>query len=323
MNSKSEKTAPQTSGGKAAWALLGAAVLVAGASIGWNILSPPDTLAAPEAAPGAPPSIAELRAAAEAAPQDVSAWRALAFAHFQRREFAQAVSAYERAVQIDPDDASLWAALGETRLYAEDESRPDADPLPQSAMAAFRRAAAIDPSEPRARYFLAVETDLSGNHEEALSAWLALLEDTPTGAPWEPDLIRTIRQVGQINNIDVEERLAKAMQVRLPPIAVAGSGEVAGAAASGTVGGPTQAQIAAAQSLTAEEQQAQIEGMVAMAEAKLADDPSNLDRWVMVMRSHSMLGNAAKAKATLEAAVAANPENEAGLREQARALGIQ
>ena len=84
-----------------------------------------------------------------------------------------------------------------------------------------------------------------------------------------------------------------------------------------------QAQIAAAQSLSADEQQAQIEGMVAMAAAKLADDPSNLDRWVMVMRSHSMLGNAAKAKATLEAAVAANPENEAGLREQARALGIQ
>ena len=60
-----------------------------------------------------------------------------------------------------------------------------------------------------------------------------------------------------------------------------------------------------------------------MAEAKLEEDPSNLDRWVMVMRSHSMLGNAAKAKATLEAAVAANPANEAGLREQARALGIQ
>ncbi|MEO1490144.1 MAG: tetratricopeptide repeat protein, partial [Pseudomonadota bacterium] len=123
--------------------------------------------------------------------------------------------------------------------------------------------------------------------------------------------------------IPVKDRLAEAMDGRLPPIAVPGSGAVAGAAASDQVRGPSQEQIAAAQSLSAGEQQAQIEGMVAMAEAKLAEDPSNLDRWVMVMRSHAMLGNPAKAKATLEAAVAANPENEAGLRQQAQALGIQ
>lgn len=310
-------------GAKAAWGLLGLAVILATASIGWNILSAPDAAQPMVSQEEAPPSVGELRAAAEAAPDDAAAWRALAFAHFQRREFVEAVGAYERAVEIDPSDASVWAALGETRLYAEDESRPDADPLPKAAMDAFRKAAELDPSEPRARYFLAVETDLGGDHEAAITAWLALLEDSPTGAPWESDLIRTIQQVGRINNIAVEDRLAKAMQGRIPPIAVAGSGEVAGAGASGSVAGPSAAQIAAAQSLSAEEQQAQIEGMVAMAEAKLADDPSNLDRWVMVMRSHAMLGNAAKAKATLEAAVAANPENEAGLRQQARALGIQ
>jgi cytochrome c-type biogenesis protein CcmH len=121
----------------------------------------------------------------------------------------------------------------------------------------------------------------------------------------------------------VEARLAKAKEGRLPPIAVPGSGAVAGAAASDRVGGPTQEQIAAASALSADEQQAQIEGMVAMAEQKLKDDPGNLDRWVMVMRSHSMLGNAGKARATLEAAIAANPGNADQLREQARALGIQ
>ncbi|MEO0698274.1 MAG: tetratricopeptide repeat protein, partial [Pseudomonadota bacterium] len=268
-------------------------------------------------------SIESLRAAAEASEGGFNDWTALAFAHFQRGEFADAATAYERALEIEPGDAVIWSALGEARLYAEDAATRDADPLPKAAMDAFRKAVELDPSDPRARYFLATEADMNGRHEEAITSWLALLSETPVGAPWERDLIRTIEQVGQINEIDVTQRLAKAMEGRLPPIAVPGSGQVAGAGASGNVGGPTQAQIAAAQSLSSEEQQAQIEGMVAMAEAKLADDPSNLDRWVMVMRSHSMLGNAAKAKATLEAAVAANPENEAGLREQARALGIQ
>ena len=112
-----------------------------------------------------------------------------------------------------------------------------------------------------------------------------MLSESPVGAPWERDLILTIEQVGKMNDIAVTDRLAKANEGRTPPIAVPGSGAAAGAGASGSVGGPTQAQIAAAQSLSADEQQAQIEGMVAMAEAKLADDPSNLDRWVMVMRS--------------------------------------
>ncbi|MEM6859002.1 MAG: tetratricopeptide repeat protein [Pseudomonadota bacterium] len=323
MNSESENKPEARGDAKAAWVLLGVAATLAIASIGYNIASSPEAPTSIEAGPDAPPSIETLRAAAEGAEGGFDDWTALAFAHFQRGEFADAATAYERALEINPDDAVIWSALGEARLYAEDAATRDADPLPKAAMDAFRKAVELDPSDPRARYFLATEADMAGRHEEAIESWLALLAESPVGAPWERDLIRTIEQVGQINDIDVTQRLAKAMEGRLPPIAVPGSGEVAGAGASGSVGGPTQAQIAAAQSLTAEEQQAQIEGMVAMAEAKLEEDPSNLDRWVMVMRSHSMLGNAAKAKATLEAAVAANPENEAGLRQQARALGIQ
>jgi len=149
------------------------------------------------------------------------------------------------------------------------------------------------------------------------------LRESPVGAPWERDLVRTIEQVGKINDIAVEDRLAQAMEGRLPPIAVPGSGAVAGAGAAGGLGGPTQEQIAAASQMSPEDQQAQIRAMVASAEAKLADDPGNLDRWVMVIRSHAMLGNAAKAKATLEAAVAANPQESEELRRQAQALGIQ
>ncbi|NQX94537.1 MAG: tetratricopeptide repeat protein [Erythrobacter sp.] len=286
-------------------------------------MSNPDAPEVATASGDSVPTIDELRVAAEDSSADAAPWADLAYAHFQRGEFSDAAAAYQKAVAIDDDAAVLWSAMGESLVYAEDAASADADPLPASAIAAFEKAVEIDPSDPRARYFLLVQKDLAGDHNGAIDGWLELLAESPAGAPWERDLILTIEQVAKMNDIEVADRLAKANEGRLPPIAVPGSGAVAGLGASDSVGGPTQAQIAAAQSLTAEEQQAQIEGMVAMAEAKLEEDPSNLDRWVMVMRSHSMLGNAAKAKATLEAAVAANPANEAGLREQARALGIQ
>ena len=323
MNSKSENTTEKRSGAKAAWVLLGGAACLAAASIGYSLMSAPDSPTVAAQSPDTPPTIDELRAAAQGGSGGAEAWADLAYAHFQRGEFADAAKAYDKALAIDPEAAVLWSAMGESLVYAEDARVADADPLPASAVAAFEKAVALDPSDPRARYFLLVQKDLAGDHEGAITGWLDLLSESPIGAPWERDLILTIEQVGAVNNIDVTQRLAKAQQGRLPPIAVAGSGTVAGEAASGSVGGPSAEQIAAAQSLSAAEQQAQIESMVAMAEAKLEEDPSNLDRWVMVMRSHAMLGNAAKAKATLEAAVAANPENEAGLREQARALGVQ
>lgn len=323
MNSENENKPQSSSSAKAAWFVLGGAAILAAASIGYNVMSTPDAPETVAATEETPPSIEELREAAEQSEALADPWADLAFAHFQRGEFGDAAAAYEKAVAIDENAAVLWSAMGESLVYAEDAAVADADPLPAAAVAAFEKAVEIDPSDPRARYFLNVQKDLQGNHDGAIAGWLELLAETPIGAPWERDLVLTIEQVGKMNDIEVADRIAKANEGRLPPIAVPGSGAVAGQAAAPNVGGPTQAQIAAAQNLTAEEQQAQIEGMVAMAEQKLADDPSNLDRWVMVMRSHTMLGNAARAKATLESAVAANPENEAQLRQQARSLGIQ
>lgn len=323
MTTETSEKAPASTGAKAAWMLLALALILAAGSIGYNIWSGSgaDEPAASGEQEG--PTIAELRELAEASSDDARPWANLAFAHFERGEFADAAGAYERAVAIDESEAVLWSALGEALVFASDAASADADPLPPRAIEAFEKAVSLDPTDPRARYFLNVRKDLAGDHEGAIAGWLELLSESPVGAPWETDLVRTIEQVGKIHDIPVEERLATAMEGRLPPIAGPGSGAVAGGAAAAGLRGPTQEQIAAAAQLSPEDQQAQIRAMVASAEAKLADDPGNLDRWVMVMRSHSMLGDAAKARATLAAAIAANPEERAELQRQAQALGIQ
>ena len=87
-------------------------------------------------------------------------------------------------------------------------------PMPPRALAAFRKAAELDPQDPRARYFLAVNRDIGGDHQGAIDDWLVLLAETPPGAPWEAELKRTIEQVGKVNGITVAPRIAAALARR-------------------------------------------------------------------------------------------------------------
>lgn len=311
------------SGGKAGWVLLGGAALLAVASIGYNIYSSGEEAAPAEVASNGAPTIPELRELAEASSEDAGPWSELGFAHFERGEFADAVEAYERAVEIDETSASLWSALGEARVMAVDAAVPDADPLPPSALDAFAKALERDENDPRARYFMAVKKDIDGDHQGAIDGWFSLLEDTPVGAPWEGDVVRTIEQVSAINEIDVGARLSAVMAARTPEIAIPGSGDMAGENASSNVRGPTAQDVANARQMSASDQEAMIAGMVESLEGRLEDDPSNLDGWVMLMRSRMTLGETGKARDALSKAVAANPDNADELRRQAAQLGIE
>ena len=298
--------------------LLAGALLLAAGSIGFNIYQGSGGASAPEAAREGAPSIEALKAAAEASPNDAGPWGDLAFAHFQAGQFTEAAAAYRRAVQIAPNEAVLWSALGETLVLASKR-----DPLPAEALEAFRKANTLDPSDARARYFLAAKMDLDKDHEGAIAAWLELLADSPQGAPWEADLVRTIEQVGKMNSIDVAPRIAKANAARKPAMLAPGSGSVAGEAASPALRGPSAADVAAASAMKPSEQRQMAEGMVAQLEARLQTEPKNIDGWVMLMRSRMTLGEPAKAKAALDAAVRANPGAAPQLREQAAALGVK
>jgi cytochrome c-type biogenesis protein CcmH len=312
------QTAPGAGASKAGWALLGGALLLAAGSIGYNIYEGSGGPAPGAAAAEGQASIEQLRAAAEASTDDAGPWSDLAFAYFQQGDFTEAAAAYRRALAIAPEEAVLWSALGETLVLGSQR-----DPLPPEALAAFEKALSFDPQDPRARYFMAAKMDIEKDHEGAIAAWLDLLADSPQGAPWETDLERTIEQVGQMNQIEVASRIAKAQEARKPALLAPGSGSLAGDAASPDVRGPSAADVAAARTMKPSEQRQMAEGMVAQLEARLQQEPKNLDGWVMLMRSRMTLGEPAKAKAALEAAVKANPGAAAELRAQAEGLGVE
>jgi cytochrome c-type biogenesis protein CcmH len=244
--------------------------------------------------------------AEHSAQQSAEYWQQQGLALFEQGRFAEAADAYRRAADADPDSAVLWSSLGEALVMASEH-----DPMPADAREAFRKAIALDGKDPRARYFLAVEKDLGGDHAGAIADWLALLADTPKGAAWESDLQRTIEQVGQINSIEVASRIQAATADRAvaPPV-------IAG------IPGPSQEQLAAASSLRPAEQQEMAEGMVARLAARLESEPGDVEGWIMLMRSYRTLGRSAQAKDALDAALAANPGARSRLQEAARTLGI-
>nr|WP_238532485.1 tetratricopeptide repeat protein [Novosphingobium pentaromativorans] len=259
-------------------------------------------------------SIDDLEKAAKDTPKDSAAWQRLGLAYFEAARFAEAANAYGKATELAPGTAVLWSALGEARVMASDR-----DPMPPQAVSAFEKAIAIDPKDPRSRYFMAVKRDLSGDHQGAVDDWLALLKDSPADAPWRADLVRTIEQVGKIHQIDVADKLAAANSK-------AASSAPAGAslpAAARGIPGPSAQDLANASRIAPGEQRNMAEGMVSRLEQRLESDPSNIDGWIMLMRSRRTLDQPEKAQKALTDAIAANPGKADYLRQQAGMLGIR
>lgn len=293
-------------------AILIAAFVLLASAIGyavWRDSAPATDPATGVAALAPVDEIAALEARVRREPDSADAWTALGAARFDRADFSAAATAFEQAAALTPEAAGLWSALGEARVMASAR-----DPMPPAALQAFEKAIAIDASDPRARYFLAVQKDLTGDHRGAIDDWFALLSDTPQGAPWEADLRRTIEQVGAIHKIEVADRLGATQTRPLKPDEMP--------VAARAIPGPSRAEMQAASQLPQGQQDAMIAGMVDGLEAKLKADPGDVDRWIMLMRSRMTLGETAKAAKALQDAIAANPAAADRLKAQAQLLAV-
>lgn len=303
-------------GNRSGWIVLGVAgAVLAGALIYTAVRSEGgDTSLAAAATTGAAPAAAgasDLEARVAANPEDVDAWVQLGQLRFDSGDFAGATTAYRRATELAPTVAGYWSALGEALVMAAPRTGPA---MPDESLTAFQRALELDSDDPRSRYFLAVKKDIDGDHEGAIADWLALLADTPQGAPWEADLRRTIEQVGARESIAVASRIAAVRQPQVSPDQLP--------VAAQAIPGPNRQQMQDAAQLPKGQQDMMIQGMVDGLEEKLRADPGQVDRWIMLMRSRMTLGESQKAAQALQAAIRANPAQEARLRGQARLLGV-
>ena len=296
--------------------ILATAALIALFAVGlaiWNRSTPPTQLATqvekvPQGDVGV--MISGLEAKLKANPKDADGWRTLGWAFYETGKFAESASAYARATQVNPGKAEYWSSLGEARVMG------GSGKVPPEAKLAFEKAVALDPKDPRARYFLGVARDMSGDHKGAIDDWFALLADSPPGAPWEADVRRLIADIGRKEKIEVASRLAA-----IRPLQSVGGAAVATAA----IPGPSAQDMRAASQMPKGQQDAMIQGMVDGLEAKLKANPKNAQGWIMLMRSRMSLGELAKASAAYASARAAFAGDALALGQidaAARELGV-
>lgn len=291
------------------WALI-AAALAAVVAIAITASRSLRQESAPKAAVADPAStpdqaITQLEAKLKADPRNLEGWQMLGWAFFQTGRYAEAATAYRRATTLAPNNATMWSSLGEAIVHTAAEPV-----MPPAASEAFAKALAIDAKDPRARYWAAAAKDLGGDPAGAIDGWLALLADTPNGAPWEQGLRETIAAVGKRKNIAVDQRLAAVKQAA--PVGQAGA----------AIPGPSREQMALAAKLPPGQQQAMVTGMVEGLETKLKANPANPDGWIMLMRSRMTLGEANKASAAYRDGLAANPAARDQLAAAAKELGV-
>ena len=165
-----------------------AVVTLAGTGL-YLAIGKPDVKAAPGAAAPAAPieghpqgdtqvMIAQLETQMNQRPDNAEGWRMLGWSYLQTGRNADAAVAYGKAVALDPTNNEYISAQGESTVLAADGQ------VTPAAEALFKRAVAVEPGDPRARYYLGVAKDQRGDADGAMNDWIARLKSGfPQGRP--------------------------------------------------------------------------------------------------------------------------------------------
>jgi cytochrome c-type biogenesis protein CcmH len=226
-------------------------------------------------------------------PDEGRGYDVLAPVYMKLGRIEKAENAFSEAIRLLGPSPDRLVGLAEARLtkaqgVVSDKVR---EPLEQ--------ALALDPQNPRAQYLLAVAAEQEQKPEKARAIYEKILAEAPQGAPW----------IGIVS-----ERLAKVGGAPPSPGAPA--------LAPGVPTGPAADAIAA---LPPEQRQAQIRGMVENLAARLSQNGQDVQGWLRLLRSWTMLGEKDKANAALaeaRKALAADAPGLAQIDGLAKELGL-
>jgi cytochrome c-type biogenesis protein CcmH len=273
--------------------------------------SPEAAQANPHATAGIAALVGQLEAKMREHPADPRGWRMLGWSYMQTGRAADAATAYARAAALDPKNADYLSAEGEALTQAAGGQ------VTPPALAAFRRAVAVNTNDPRARYFLAAFRDEQGDHAGAIADWLALLKSAPADAPWAAQVRSVIERSARQYNVDIAGKLPPPPQAApgLPFAQTSGPEEP----------GPRADQVATAGGVSQSDRQMMIRGMVERLAAELKENPRNEQGWTRLMRARMVLGDANAAAAAYREArktFAGRPAETAALVAAARDLRV-
>ena len=196
-------------------------------------------------------------------PADVAGWAALASIYFKSGMFEKAADTYQRAIDAGGENETILLGLAESLTFANDGF------ISEQAAQALQSALKRNPDSTRGRFWSALLAEQDGKKADAEKIYRDLL-----AAKIHP----TLRNI-------VTQRLEALSAV----------------ADNGTASDERKSAAQDAVSDRGEEQK-MIRGMVERLAARLEKDKSDLDGWLMLIRSYAVLKETDKAKATMAAA---------------------
>lgn len=235
--------------------------------------------------------IQRLVDALKAQPDNLEGWVLLARTLSRLERYDEAAETYMKATLLAPNAAALFVGAGENYYFAaEGKITPNAED-------AFEKAIAIDPSNPGARYYLAVRDAQQGDTSGALEKWIALYEESPADAPYMPVLARRIEQTAEQTGTDTGDLFERKK-------------------ASSETSGPSSEDIAAAAAMSAEDRQEMIAEMVNRLATRMEETPE-YEGLMRLGQAYGTLQNYEKSAEAYRKARSLKPDSLAALQAEA------
>ncbi|MDH3662611.1 MAG: tetratricopeptide repeat protein, partial [Alphaproteobacteria bacterium] len=264
-----------------------------------------------------------LAARLENEPDNIEGWLMLGRSRLVLKEPDLAKKAFERARELAPNNPDVL--LGYAASLLEPGETPGGDPVVvEEAVAIYEKLLTIAPDDPEPRWLLGLAAAQAGDKDRAIAHWRDLLGLIEDGA--EDKAVVEAR----INALEDGEPAASiaAGTPSIAPMAASAAASTNGSAAGGDRvpnnarpgTGPGPEDVAAMAEMTPEERQTQIRGMVDGLAARLEDDPSDIEGWLRLAQSRTVLGEPDAAAEAYRRAMAQAPDDPDVLRAYAGSL---
>ena len=144
-------------------------------------------------------AVAEIEAHLAKNPQDGRGWEVIAPVYLRMGRIEDAVKAYEAAIRYQAPDAVRFANYGEVLVLAKDGL------ISAEAQAAFEQAIKLDPSAPKAQFYLARAAVQDGQTDKAKTILQQLLASSPADAPWTDAVRQELAALGAPESASIAE----------------------------------------------------------------------------------------------------------------------
>jgi cytochrome c-type biogenesis protein CcmH len=261
-----------------------------------------------------------LAARLEDQSDDLEGWVMLGRSRMVLGEPDAAKDAFERALDLAPDQPDVLLAYASALL--QPSATPGGDPVVGGEAAdLYRKVADLAPDNPEPHWLLGLAAMQAGDKEKAIGHWrdlLGLIDEASEDHHLVEARIAALASDEPAAN--TAAGAAPSLSEPAPPDAETGRAETKVAPANGSDPQPSAEDRAEMAALSPDKRNERIRAMVDGLAARLEDDPDDVDGWLRLAQSRMVLGEPEAAKEAYGRAMAVEPDSPAVLRAYASSL---